>query len=55
MKFRLLGLLAMASVCFAADMQVVDQIVAKVNGDIVSQDELARTAREMAQEAKAQG
>ena len=34
---------------------VVDQIVAKVNGDIVSQDELQRLVREKTQELKAQG
>jgi parvulin-like peptidyl-prolyl isomerase len=34
---------------------VVDQIVAKVNGDIVSQDELQRLTREKTQELKTQG
>jgi len=34
---------------------VIDQIVAKVNGDIVSQDELERLVRERTAEAKAQG
>jgi len=34
---------------------VIDQIVAKVNGDIVSQDELDRLTRERVAEAKAQG
>jgi parvulin-like peptidyl-prolyl isomerase len=34
---------------------VVDQIVAKVNGDIVSQDEIQRLVRERGQELKAQG
>lgn len=48
--------LALATVCFAADdYTVVDQIVAKVNGDIVSQDELQRFTRELSQELKAQG
>ncbi len=45
---------------FAADIPpatpiVVDQIVAKVNGDIVSQDEMQRMIRERTQELKAQG
>jgi peptidyl-prolyl cis-trans isomerase SurA len=40
----------------AADVPaVVDQIVAKVNGDIVSQNEIARTSKQMADELKAQG
>ncbi len=34
---------------------VIDQIVAKVNGDIVSQDELERLVRERTAELKAQG
>ncbi len=55
MKFRFLGALALATASFAADVQVVDQIVAKVNGDIVSQDELDRMRREATAEMKAQG
>jgi peptidyl-prolyl cis-trans isomerase SurA len=47
---------AFAATCLAADdFAVVDQIVAKVNGDIISQDELQRLNRELAQELKAQG
>lgn len=46
--------------CFAADIpksepKVIDQIVAKVNGDIVSQDEILKVSKETLQEAKAQG
>ncbi len=56
MKSKCLIALAFASLSFAADdLTVVDQIVAKVNGDIVSQDELHRLARELGQELKAQG
>ena len=57
MKFVCLATLTMAAVCFAADNPpvIVDQIVAKVNGDIVSQDELQRSVREISQELKAQG
>jgi peptidyl-prolyl cis-trans isomerase SurA len=48
--------LTLSSLAFAADNpQIVDQIVAKVNGDIVSQDELQRYRRESLQELKAQG
>ena len=56
MNWKCLIALAFATVCFAADdITVIDQIVAKVNGDIVSQDELERLSRELAQELKAQG
>lgn len=57
MKFVCLATLTLATVCLAADNPpvVVDQIVAKVNGDIVSQDELQRSVREATQELKAQG
>jgi len=60
MKVVLLALFA-GCLAFSADIPptpqplVVDQIVAKVNGDIVSQDELARLVRERAAELKAQG
>jgi parvulin-like peptidyl-prolyl isomerase len=47
--------LAFGSLCFAADnFNIVDQIVAKVNGDIVSQDEIQKLQREIVQEARAQ-
>ncbi|MGA8029032.1 MAG: peptidylprolyl isomerase [Bryobacteraceae bacterium] len=56
MKLMCLAALGFATVCLAADdYTVVDQIVAKVNGDIVSQDELERFTRELAQELKARG
>ncbi len=55
MKWKCGAVLAFAAACFAADdFTVVDQIVAKVNGDIVSQDEIQKYARELAQELKAQ-
>lgn len=59
MKSRVVCFLALASVGFAADNTpspslVVDQIVAKVNGDIVSQDELMRVSRELRKEMQAQ-
>jgi parvulin-like peptidyl-prolyl isomerase len=57
MKYCCLALLALSALSLnAADAPaVVDQIVAKVNGDIVSQEEIARTAKQMADELKAQG
>ena len=55
-----LFLLVLGSLALAADIPpatpiVVDQIIAKVNGDIVSQDEMQRMIRERTQELKAQG
>jgi parvulin-like peptidyl-prolyl isomerase len=55
-----LFLLVAGSLALAADIPpatpiVVDQIIAKVNGDIVSQDEMQRMIRERTQELKAQG
>ncbi len=57
MKFACLAALTFGTLCFAADNPpvIVDQIIAKVNGEIVSQDELQRTMRDMAQELKTQG
>jgi peptidyl-prolyl cis-trans isomerase SurA len=49
------GLLALAADIPPPTPAVVDQIVAKVNGDIVSQDEMQRLVRERTQELKAQG
>jgi parvulin-like peptidyl-prolyl isomerase len=51
----LAGLPALAADIPPATPIVVDQIVAKVNGDIVSQDEMQRLIRERTQELKAQG
>lgn len=57
MKYYCLALCALSALSLnAADAPaVVDQIVAKVNGDIVSQEEIARTSKQMADEMKAQG
>jgi peptidyl-prolyl cis-trans isomerase SurA len=57
MKYCCLALFALSAFSLnAADAPaVVDQIVAKVNGDIVSQEEIARTSKQMADELKAQG
>ena len=49
------GMLSLAADIPSATPVVIDQIVAKVNGDIVSQDELQRLVRERVQEAKARG
>lgn len=59
MKYYRLALLGLGALSLnAADAPppaVVDQIVAKVNGDIVSQNELTRTAKQITDELKAQG
>ena len=56
MKAVCLLALVLGSACLAADNpSVVDQIVAKVNGDIVSQDELQRLVKERTAELKQQG
>jgi peptidyl-prolyl cis-trans isomerase SurA len=60
MKSVFLATAACGMVCFAADIpkpeyKVIDQIIAKVNGDIVSQDEIQKVSREAMAEAKAQG
>jgi peptidyl-prolyl cis-trans isomerase SurA len=57
MKYCCLAVMALSALSLnAADAPaVVDQIVAKVNGDIVSQEEIARTSKQMMEELKAQG
>jgi parvulin-like peptidyl-prolyl isomerase len=55
MRSKWIAAFALAGVAFAADVQVIDQIVARVNGDIVSQDELDRSAREMLNQLRADG
>lgn len=53
MKLRgLAAAFAVAALCLGANVVVVDEIVARVNGDIISQDELERLTRELAQELK---
>ena len=55
MKFTCLAALALASMCLAADdVSIVDQVVARVNGDVISQDELERFTRELMAELKQQ-
>ncbi len=59
LKLHYAALFALAPLGFAADTppapSVVDQIVAKVNGDIVSQDELGRSSRDLSKQLQAQG
>lgn len=53
MKLSSLAVLAFAALCLGADVTVVDQIVARVNGDIVSQDELDHLSKEIADDLRA--
>ncbi len=61
MKAAFLAGVAFASLCFAAadnpkpTPRIIDQIVAKVNGDIVSQDEIERAQRELPAQLKQAG
>ena len=55
MKFTYFAVLVFAPLCLAAaDVAVVDQVVARVNGDIISQDELQKFTRELASELRSQ-
>jgi peptidyl-prolyl cis-trans isomerase SurA len=57
MKFP--GVLALGVVCLslaaAADVGLVEEIIAKVNGDIITRSEVERTKRSMEADLKAQG
>lgn len=55
MSLKWICVFALAGATFAADVQVVDQVVARVNGDIVSQDEIGRLAREKLTQLRAEG
>jgi len=55
LAFWFAGLASLGSAADTEKYTVVDQIVAKVNGDIVSQDEIQRFTKELAQELKSQG
>jgi peptidyl-prolyl cis-trans isomerase SurA len=58
MKVSSLAALAFCGLSFAADtpnVNIIDQIVAKVNGDIVSQDEIEKRQKEILEGLKAQG
>src|SRR5512140_945628 len=40
---------------FAADVNLVEEIIAKINGDIITRSELDRSRRQMAAELQARG
>jgi len=48
-------LLSFSSAALAADVKIVEQIVAKVNNEIITRGELERTRRQLEQELKRQG
>jgi hypothetical protein len=48
MKFRTVwAILALTASLSAADIGVVEEIIAKVNGDIITRSEIERTRRQM--------
>src|SRR5262245_24701501 len=53
-KIAVLGLAA-AAAAFGADIRVVEEIAAKVNGDIITRGELEQTRKEIEQVLKGQG
>lgn len=54
MKFASIFLVTI-SMCLAADIGVIEEIVAKVNGDIVTRGDLDRAIRSVAEELQRQG
>lgn len=56
MRFRLCAaVFALVSMGLAADVRVVEEIVAKVNGDIITKGEIERTRQQLEAELKPQG
>jgi peptidyl-prolyl cis-trans isomerase SurA len=56
MSFRLIALLAATlPLAHAADVRIVEEIVAKVNGDIITKGEMERTRQGIEQEFRQQG
>src|SRR6266849_1190627 len=56
MHFRLCaGVFALVSTGLAADVRVVEEIVAKVNGDIITKGEIERSRQEIEAQLKPQG
>jgi len=45
---------ALSILCLGADVQTIDEIIAKVNGDIITKNDLERAAKEMVMELRAQ-
>ena len=56
MRFRVCaGIFALVSIGLAADVRVVEEIVAKVNGDIITKGEIERSRQQIEAELKQQG
>jgi parvulin-like peptidyl-prolyl isomerase len=56
MRFRLCaGIFVCVSICLAADVRVVEEIVAKVNGEIITRGDLEAARRDSAAALKQQG
>ncbi|HET9321909.1 MAG TPA: SurA N-terminal domain-containing protein, partial [Bryobacteraceae bacterium] len=56
MRFRLCaGIFALVNIGLASDVRVVEEIVAKVNSDIITRGELENTRRTLEAELRKQG
>src|SRR5689334_4211352 len=56
MSCRLIALIAATlPLAHAADVRIVEEIVAKVNGDIITRGEIERTRQQLEQEFRQQG
>lgn len=53
--FRILPVMLVAAAAVAADVRIVEQVVAKINGDIVTSSDLERGRREVEDELRRQG
>ena len=51
---RLTGVSLLAASAFAADIQIIEEIVAKINGDIITRGELDRSKRTIEAELRSQ-
>jgi peptidyl-prolyl cis-trans isomerase SurA len=53
--FRILPVLMFAAAAMASDVKIVEQVVAKINGDIVTSSDLERARKEAEDELRKQG
>ncbi len=53
--FRILPVLLFAAAAMASDVKIVEQVIAKINGDIVTSSDLERARKEAEAELRRQG